>query len=218
MNFLTNINLNGNELQNVVIQNLAQDPTSLKQGQFWYNSSTHQLKYAALVEEEIKAVVIGEGEVTDEELANLVEKITALESAVNGTEEITGLVEEVATLKETVNGTEDQPSLSEQINGANQAAKSASDLANAASLKNTEQDTAIENAQSAADAAQSAAEAAQQSADSKVEKVAGSVNNIVVFDADGAIKDGGKTIQQAIDEAIAAGAGEGESIDLTGYV
>lgn len=274
MNFLTNINLNGNELQNVVIQNLAQDPTSLKQGQFWYNSSTHQLKYAALVEEEIKAVVIGEGEVTDEELANLAEKITALESTVNGTEEITGLVEEVATLKETVNGTEGQPSLSEQIREANKnasdalteagnakteaeksataasasaqsaidsataaglsaeaAQKSATDASSSASAASKSQEAA-ENAQSkadaaeknaidaqaAAEAAQAAAEAVQADVDSKVEKVVGPVNNIVVFDADGAIKDGGKTIQQAIDEAIAAGAGEGESIDLTGYV
>lgn len=281
MNFLTNINLNGNELQNVVIQNLPQDPTPLKLGQFWYDSSKHQLKYATLVGEEIKAVVIGEGEVTDEELANLAEKITALESTVNGTEEIIGLIEEVATLKETVNGAEGQPSLSEQISEANgnasnalakaeeakteaeksataastsaqsatdsataagasataaglsaeAAQKSATDASSSASAASKSQEAA-ENAQSkadaaekkaadaqaAAEAAQAAAEAVQTDVDSKVEKVVGPVNNIVVFDADGAIKDGGQTIRQAIDEAIAASAGEGEEIDLTGYV
>lgn len=206
MNFLTNINLNGNELQNVIIQNLPQDPnpTSLKQGQFWYNSSTHQLKYAALVEEEIKAIVIGEGEVTDEELANLAQKVTALENTVNGTEEIIGLVEEVTALKETVNGTEGQPSLNEQISDALTKAENAK--------------KAADSAQAAADSAQAAADAAQESANSKVEKVNGSVDNIIVFCADGTIKDGGKTIQQVIDEAIAASAGEGEEIDLTGYI
>lgn len=46
MNFLTNINLNGNELQNVVIQNLATDPGSPAKGQIWYNTVDNQLKYA----------------------------------------------------------------------------------------------------------------------------------------------------------------------------
>lgn len=47
LKYLTDIDLNNNELQNVVIQNLASDPatSSLKEGQFWINTSLHKLKY-----------------------------------------------------------------------------------------------------------------------------------------------------------------------------
>jgi len=40
-----NLNLNLNELQNAVIQKLASDPASPVEGQFWFNSTTKQLKY-----------------------------------------------------------------------------------------------------------------------------------------------------------------------------
>jgi phage-related tail fiber protein len=43
--FLYNIDLNSNEIQNVVIQNLASDPVSPVEGQIWYNTTGHQLKY-----------------------------------------------------------------------------------------------------------------------------------------------------------------------------
>lgn len=43
--FLYNIDLNSNEIQNVVIQNLASDPVSPVEGQLWYNTTVHQLKY-----------------------------------------------------------------------------------------------------------------------------------------------------------------------------
>ncbi len=45
--FITNLNLNLNELQNAVIQVLATDPVggALKEARFWYNSSTKQLKF-----------------------------------------------------------------------------------------------------------------------------------------------------------------------------
>lgn len=45
--FVTNLNLNLNELQNAVIQVLATDPVggALKEARFWYNSSTKQLKF-----------------------------------------------------------------------------------------------------------------------------------------------------------------------------
>lgn len=39
MNFLTNLNLNKNELQNAVIQNLAVAPENPKEGQIYFNSS-----------------------------------------------------------------------------------------------------------------------------------------------------------------------------------
>lgn len=42
---LTNIDLNGNQLLNAVIQNLGSDPGSPTEGQLWYNTATHQLKY-----------------------------------------------------------------------------------------------------------------------------------------------------------------------------
>lgn len=44
MLFLTNINLNKNELQNAVIQNLSSDPSSPKSGQLYFNTTTHNLK------------------------------------------------------------------------------------------------------------------------------------------------------------------------------
>ena len=71
MNFLTNINLNGNKLEgaiieNAVIQNVGVDPSSLKEGQIWYNSSTHQLKYAGLVEGVVTPIIVGEGEVSQD--------------------------------------------------------------------------------------------------------------------------------------------------------
>lgn len=42
--FLTNIDLNQNELQNVVIQVLASDPSSPVEGQVWVNNASHRLK------------------------------------------------------------------------------------------------------------------------------------------------------------------------------
>lgn len=44
MLFLTNINLNKNELQNAVIQNLSADPASPRTGQVYYNTSDKVLK------------------------------------------------------------------------------------------------------------------------------------------------------------------------------
>lgn len=43
MNYLTNINLNKNELQNAVMQPLAVAPSSPKEGQIYYNSGEHLL-------------------------------------------------------------------------------------------------------------------------------------------------------------------------------
>lgn len=43
--FLHNLDLNLNELQNAVIQQLATDPLTPTQGQFWYNSTEDRIKY-----------------------------------------------------------------------------------------------------------------------------------------------------------------------------
>lgn len=43
--FLHNLDLNKNELQNAVIQNLATDPLTPNQGQFWYNTTDDRIKY-----------------------------------------------------------------------------------------------------------------------------------------------------------------------------
>lgn len=43
--FMVNLDLNLNELLNVVIQKLASDPVSPVEGQFWFNSTSKQLKY-----------------------------------------------------------------------------------------------------------------------------------------------------------------------------
>lgn len=45
MLFLTNIDLNGNELQNVTIQNLAAEPSNPKAGQMIFNSTTNKFEY-----------------------------------------------------------------------------------------------------------------------------------------------------------------------------
>ena len=45
MNFLSNINLNKNEIQNVVIHNLASDPASGKEGQLIYRTDIDVIKY-----------------------------------------------------------------------------------------------------------------------------------------------------------------------------
>ena len=43
--FLDSIDITGGEIQNVLVQNLATDPTGLGAGQIYYNTSTNALKY-----------------------------------------------------------------------------------------------------------------------------------------------------------------------------
>ncbi len=45
MKFLSSIDLGQNELQNVRVQNLGADPGSPLPGQFWFNTTSFQLKY-----------------------------------------------------------------------------------------------------------------------------------------------------------------------------
>ena len=42
--FLTNINMNGNEIQNFRIQSLATDPSNPNPGQIWFNSTEKRYK------------------------------------------------------------------------------------------------------------------------------------------------------------------------------
>ena len=237
MNFLTNINLNGNKLEgaiieNAVIQNVGVDPSSLKEGQIWYNSSTHQLKYAGLVEGVVTPIIVGEGEVSQEELNALSKalgnRITALESSV-GSEE-SGLVADVASANskadeaktaaatavsdaataksDAANAVSTANNASSTAAAATSTASAAQTTANEAKTESTsaltkatsaetaanEAKTAAENAQTTANSAQAAAEAAQTTADGKVTKVVGIEDNIILFGANGAIKDSGKKI------------------------
>ena len=43
--FLTHINLNQNEIQNVTLQNLATDPANPRVGQFWFNTTTSKFSF-----------------------------------------------------------------------------------------------------------------------------------------------------------------------------
>ena len=247
MNFLTNINLNGNKLEgaiieNAVIQNVGVDPSSLKEGQIWYNSSTHQLKYAALVEGVVTPIIVGEGEVSQEELnalnKALGDRITALESSVGS--EGSGLVADVAS----ANSKADEAKTA-AATAANDAATAKSDAANAVSTANnasstaaaatstasaaqttaneaktesasaltkaTSAETTANEAKTAAENAQTTANSAQAAADGKVTKVVGIEDNIILFGANGAIKDSGKKIS----DIEAGGSGE---VDTSGLI
>lgn len=166
MNFLTNINLNGNKLEgaiieNAVIQNVGVDPSSLKEGQIWYNSSTHQLKYAGLVEGVITPIIVDEGEVSQEELnalnKALGDRIAALESSV-GSEE-SGLVADVAS----ANSKADEAKTT-AATAASDAATAKSDAANAVSTANNASNTAAAATSTASAAQTTANEAKTESA------------------------------------------------------
>ena len=247
MNFLTNINLNGNKLEgaiieNAVIQNVGVDPSSLKEGQIWYNSSTHQLKYAGLVEGVVTPIIVGEGEVSQEELnalnKALGDRITALESSVGS--EGSGLVADVAS----ANSKADEAKTT-AATAASNAATAKSDAANAVSTANnasstaaaatstasaaqttaneaktesasaltkaTSAETTANEAKTAAENAQTTANSAQAAADGKVTKVVGIEDNIILFGANGAIKDSGKKIS----DIEAGGSGE---VDTSGLI
>ena len=238
MNFLTNINLNGNKLEgaiieNAVIQNVGVDPSSLKEGQIWYNSSTHQLKYAGLVEGVVTPIIVGEGEVSQEELNALNKalgnRITALESSV-GSEE-SGLVADVASanskadeaktaaataVSDAATAKSDAANAVSTANNASSTAAAATNTASAAQTTaneaKTESASALTKATSAettANEAKTAAENAQTTADGKVTKVVGIEDNIILFGANGAIKDSGKKISDI---------GVGGEVDTSGLI
>ena len=247
MNFLTNINLNGNKLEgaiieNAVIQNVGVDPSSLKEGQIWYNSSTHQLKYAALVDGAVTPIVVGEGEVSQEELnalnKALGDRITALESSI-GSEE-SGLVADVASANskadeaktaaataasDAATAKSDAANAVSTANNASSTAAAATSTASAAQTtaneaktesasaltKATSAETTANEAKTAAENAQTTANSAQAAADGKVTKVVGIEDNIILFGANGAIKDSGKKIS----DIEVGGSGE---VDTSGLI
>ena len=247
MNFLTNINLNGNKLEgaiieNAVIQNVGVDPSSLKEGQIWYNSSTHQLKYAGLVEGVVTPIIVGEGEVSQEELnalnKALGDRITALESSV-GSEE-SGLVADVASANskadeakttaataasDAATAKSDAANAVSTANNASSTAAAATSTASAAQTtaneaktesasaltKATSAETTANEAKTAAENAQTTANSAQAAADGKVTKVVGIEDNIILFGANGAIKDSGKKIS----DIEVGGSGE---VDTSGLI
>ena len=247
MNFLTNINLNGNKLEgaiieNAVIQNVGVDPSSLKEGQIWYNSSTHQLKYASLVEGVVTPIIVGEGEVSQEELnalnKALGDRITALESSI-GSEE-SGLVADVASANskadeaktaaataasDAATAKSDAANAVSTANNASSTAAAATSTASAAQTtaneaktesasaltKATSAETTANEAKTAAENAQTTANSAQAAADGKVTKVVGIEDNIILFGANGAIKDSGKKISDI-------GAGGSGEIDTSGLI
>lgn len=247
MNFLTNINLNGNKLEgaiieNAVIQNVGVDPSSLKEGQIWYNSSTHQLKYAALVDGAVTPIVVGEGEVSQEELnalnKALGDRITALESSVGS--EGSGLVADVASanskadeaktaaataVSDAATAKSDAANAVSTANNASSTAAAATSTASAAQTtaneaktesasaltKATSAETTANEAKTAAENAQTTANSAQAAADGKVTKVVGIEDNIILFGANGAIKDSGKKIS----DIEVGGSGE---VDTSGLI
>ena len=247
MNFLTNINLNGNKLEgaiieNAVIQNVGVDPSSLKEGQIWYNSSTHQLKYAALVEGVVTPIIVGEGEVSQEELnalnKALGDRITALESSVGS--EGSGLVADVASanskadeaktaaataVSDAATAKSDAANAVSTANNASNTAAAATSTASAAQTtaneaktesasaltKATSAETTANEAKTAAENAQTTANSAQAAADGKVTKVVGIEDNIILFGANGAIKDSGKKIS----DIEVGGSGE---VDTSGLI
>lgn len=82
MKFLTNIDLNKNELQNIVIHHLGVDPSSPKEGQIWYHTGDHKLKYAILDESSGKVTIteVGAGAdsgVDTEEIEKILENYVA---------------------------------------------------------------------------------------------------------------------------------------------
>lgn len=247
MNFLTNINLNGNKLEgaiieNAVIQNVGVDPSSLKEGQIWYNSSTHQLKYAALVEGVVTPIIVGEGEVSQEELnalnKALGDRITALESSVGS--EGSGLVADVASanskadeakttaataVSDAATAKSDAANAVSTANNASNTAAAATSTASAAQTtaneaktesasaltKATSAETTANEAKTAAENAQTTANSAQAAADGKVTKVVGIEDNIILFGANGAIKDSGKKISDI-------GVGGSGEVDTSGLI
>ena len=42
--FVTNLDLNFNELQNAVLNPVAEDPTTLKEGMVWYNTAAKEFR------------------------------------------------------------------------------------------------------------------------------------------------------------------------------
>ena len=247
MNFLTNINLNGNKLEgaiieNAVIQNVGVDPSSLKEGKIQYNSSTHQLKYAALVEGVVTPIIVGEGEVSQEELnalnKALGDRITALESSVGS--EGSGLVADVASannkadeaktaaataVSDAATAKSDAANAVSTANNASSTAAAATSTASAAQTtaneaktesasaltKATSAETTANEAKTAAENAQTTANSAQAAADGKVTKVVGIEDNIILFGANGAIKDSGKKIS----DIEVGGSGE---VDTSGLI
>lgn len=84
--FLTNINLNKNELQNAVVQNLGSEPQEPKSGQFYYDSVANKLK----IYNGLSWVVLDQQ--TAESIVNLINagsskidksKVDGLEEAIN---------------------------------------------------------------------------------------------------------------------------------------
>ena len=240
MNFLTNINLNGNELQNVVIQNVATDPSNPKKGQLLFNTTEGVFKYLKNVND-IKVVGNGNGTLTEADITELRKAVNDLDSVVNNEEnglsvvaskadnaktiaesasEVAGqakssadsAVAEAQTATSTANSA--TTAANEAKGTANEAATSANEakeIANRAEGAANAAVTAVSTAQKTADDAVAAAAAAQTTANSKVEKVVGGVDNIVLFAADGALKDSGIKIADIE-------AGGNEEVDTSGLI
>jgi len=243
MNFLTNINLNGNELQNVVIQNVATDPSNPKKGQLWFNTTEGVFKYLKDVND-IKVVGNGNGTLTETDITELRKAVNDLDSAVNSEENGLSAVASKADNAETIaesasevagqakasadNAVAEAQTATSTANSATTAANEAKGIANEASTSANEAKevanraegaanaaaAAVSTAQKTADDAVAAAAAAQTTADSKVEKVVGEVDNIVVFAADGALKDSGIKIA----DIEAGGSGEADTSGLISKV
>ena len=171
MKFLTNIDLNKNQLLNAVIQVVAADPTGYVEGQIWYNSTDKVLKYVVGTENGLEIISVGKGDVTEEDFKELQEALGELESTVNDSTNGISAISNKASKAES-DAASAKESAEQAITEASQAKSDASQAKSDASQANT----AASEAKSIATTAAGDAATAKQSAASAIGKADDAIN------------------------------------------